>query len=573
MNVSVELTSAKMHKQRLHIKMKVIVLDNVFEEMPHIMMLCESESGSRVVPLPATSWRVDGEQEIFIVNQYFEMERIVGDYFSGGEIKVSFRVLFAQDEFNRVNFSYNDPLKGYLPIIENELLLKVDAYQKKEKKIPFYYPLYCAGSFLVSTCLLPMFLLDGLMAYRGYKKMSKKAKEKNGFLAVWQHASGLVKLISGVGYEREEWQHRLWNWVYKISCFHSLRENRVLLLAEYKRVPEDQYDYLAKGIREKETRIDVEEASCPCPWNELKIKERFKIIRKMASSKVIIVNDRIQQLEFVKLRKETLVVRLAGDGSFLKDGYALQDKMGISRVNEENWKYEAVITNGKNNAAFISESYGIPMEKVKLFGMPGDDVLTHREVREKIKADLIAKYPVLSQKRVILFAPSYRGTTRKNATYPDAEFKLNELFQSEPENTIVIIRSHPYVRTYFGSFQEYENRILQLNEESLEALMCVADVMITDYHDAIFQAAAIGLPIVFFIPDHKKAMAENGVYYDYETYVPGPIAQNMNVLCSQLKTAGAQKAKLDLFARRYMETFDGYATDRIAGYISDLIKQ
>ena len=573
MNVSVELTSAQVRKDRFHIKMKVIVLDNVFEEMPHIMMLCESESGSRVVPLPATSWRVDGQQEIFIVNQYFTMERIVGNHFSGGEIKVSFRVLFAQDEFNRVNFSYNDPQKGYLPIIENELLLKVDAYEKIEKKIPFYYPIYCAFSFVICTCLLPLFLLDGLMAYLGYKKMSKKAKEKNGFLAVWQHASGLVKLISGVGYGREEWQQRLWNWFYHISCFHSLHENRILLLAEYKRTPDDQYDYLEKGIKEKEPRIDVVQASCPNPWNEVKLKDRFGIIRKMASSKVIIVNDRIQQLKFIKLRKETIVIRLAGDGSFLKDGYALEDKMGISKVNEDNWKYEAVIANGKNNAAFCSESYGVSMEQVKTYGMPGDDVLIHREVREKIKQNLIAKYPVLDKKRVILFAPAYRGTTRKNAEYPQSEFKLNELFQSEPENTVVVIRNHPYVRTYFSSFQEYENRILQLNEESLESLMCVADVMITDYLDRTFEASAIGLPIVFFIPDHKKAMGENGVYYDYETYVPGPIAQNMNELCNQLKTVDLQKKKLDLFARRYMETFDGYATDRIAGYLSDLIRQ
>ena len=213
------------------------------------------------------------------------------------------------------------------------------------------------------------------------------------------------------------------------------------------------------------------------------------------------------------------------------------------------------------------------MEQVKTYGMPGDDVLIHREVREKIKQNLIAKYPVLDKKRVILFAPACRGTTSKNAEYPQSEFKLNELFQSEPENTVVVIRNHPYVRTYFSSFQEYENRILQLNEESLESLMCVADVMITDYLDRTFEASAIGLPIVFFIPDHKKAMGENGVYYDYETYVPGPIAQNMNELCNQLKTVDLQKKKLDLFARRYMETFDGYATDRIAGYLSDLIRQ
>lgn len=573
MNVSVELTNAELNKQRLYIKMKIIVLDNVFEEMPHIMMLCESKNGSRVVPLPATSLRLNGQQELFLVNQYFTMERIVGESFSGGDIKLSFRILFAQDEFNRVNFSYSDPQKGYLSIIENEILLKADAYRKIEKKIPFYYSLYCVAAFICCTCLLPLFLVDGMMGYRGYKKMSRKAKQKNGFLAVWQHASGLARLISGVGYGREEWQQRLWNWFYKFRIVHPLRENRVLLLAEYKRTSEDQYDVLAKGIKEKEPRIDVVQASCPDTWKELKLGKKFNMIQKMATSKVIIVNDRIQQLDFIKLRKETMVIRLAEDGSFLKDGYAIKDKVGISQIDEKTWKYKAVITNGKNNAAFCSENYGVSIEQVKSFGMPGDDILTHAELREKTKVNLISRYPELGHKKVILFAPSYRGTARKNAAYPEDKLNLNELFQSVPENVVIVIRNHPYVQSYYSSFQEYENRILRINNESLETLMCAADVMVTDYLGGIFEAAAIGLPIVFFIPDHKKAMMEKGVYYDYETYVPGPIAHNMGELCSQLKMLNLHKTKLDLFARRYMETFDGYATERIAGYISGLITQ
>ncbi|WP_394325402.1 CDP-glycerol glycerophosphotransferase family protein [Methanobrevibacter arboriphilus] len=82
----------------------------------------------------------------------------------------------------------------------------------------------------------------------------------------------------------------------------------------------------------------------------------------------------------------------------------------------------------KNIKRFYSEGFGISDEKVIVTGIPRTDIFFDEEYGEKIINKIYREHPILKNKKVILFAPTFRGEGKDDAYYPKDKFNIETFF-------------------------------------------------------------------------------------------------------------------------------------------------
>ncbi len=98
-----------------------------------------------------------------------------------------------------------------------------------------------------------------------------------------------------------------------------------------------------------------------------------------------------------------------------------------------------------------------------------------------------------------MFAPTFRGDGNKDAYYPLEAFDVNHFMERQPEDTVLILKNHPFVKQKFTVDAQWQDRVLDLSgEEHINDLMLISNLLITDYSSSVFEAAILELPMLFY---------------------------------------------------------------------------
>jgi CDP-glycerol glycerophosphotransferase (TagB/SpsB family) len=132
------------------------------------------------------------------------------------------------------------------------------------------------------------------------------------------------------------------------------------------------------------------------------------------------------------------------------------------------------------------------------------------------------RYAIPDSRRVILYAPTFRGERTTVARDP-IDLDLGVLRDALAADHVLLFRSHPFVGARRAADPALAGFLIDVSSHpELNELMPVSDVLVTDYSSAIFEFALLGRPIVLFAPDLAAYEAERGFYVDYRTGAPGP---------------------------------------------------
>ena len=106
---------------------------------------------------------------------------------------------------------------------------------------------------------------------------------------------------------------------------------------------------------------------------------------------------------------------------------------------------------------------------------------------------------------------------------------------------------------------------------SIEDLLCVSDVCISDYSSLVFEYSLFEKPMIFFAYDLDNYYDWRGFYYDYKDFVPGPIHTTCEEMIDYIKNLDTQfdKNKVIEFKNKFMSACDGHATERIMKLVFD----
>jgi teichoic acid ribitol-phosphate primase len=293
----------------------------------------------------------------------------------------------------------------------------------------------------------------------------------------------------------------------------------------------------------------------------------------LARARVFVVDDYFFPIYVITPRRGTTIVQTwHASGAFKKIGYSVLDKSFgadealTSRVPIHS-NYDVCLMASQAAAVHYAEAFRQPLSRfVSRLGIPRTDVLLGDGVAT-IKETVRRRYGIPGGRKVILYAPTFRGDRVTEARTPQ-DLDLSALQRTLGADHVILLRLHPFVRERAPIGAELKGFAIDVSDyPDINELMLVSDLLVTDYSSAIYEYALLGRPMVFFAPDHEAYERERGFYFDYRTGLPGPIFETTADLAGYLRAGRFDTARVEAFARASFDVADGRASARFVDEI------
>lgn len=295
----------------------------------------------------------------------------------------------------------------------------------------------------------------------------------------------------------------------------------------------------------------------------------LKVLWKMAQADLIFLDDHAPILDWVYLKDDTTLVQLwhAGAG-FKSSGYSRWGHTGCPAPNGCHRQYKYGIAGSKAIAHFFSEVWGINTENVLPTGMPRMDEFLDPDYRAGKEAELREQYPLINGKKVILFAPTYRGKNHFDAHYPYNLIDFDKLYEFCGDEYVVLFKMHPWVSEAVPIKKEYKDRFVDVNKyPNINDLFYVTDLLITDYSSNIFEFSLMRKPMLFFAFDEIQYSFSRGFHRDYEESAPGKVCHTFEEVMTALETQDFDYEKVEEYVDVHFDYIDSGASDRVIDWI------
>ncbi|MGL5646648.1 MAG: CDP-glycerol glycerophosphotransferase family protein, partial [Clostridium sp.] len=355
---------------------------------------------------------------------------------------------------------------------------------------------------------------------------------------------------------------------YKIACTNKLK-NKIVFASYREDTIYGNYEYILEELRKR--NLDYE-------YKFLYRKPKKGVLGQirnliymclaeyyLGTSKIFIIDDFYLPVYVMdKLREETYVIQVwHACGAFKKFGFSIVDKtFGANKNYIEDIKihsnYSKVIVTSKEVVKHYGHAFNMESKDIMPIGVPRTDIFFNDKKIEKVREKLYKMYPKIKDKKIILYAPTFRGINQKNAK-GSIRFDIDKVLENLEEEYIVALKMHPFVSERFDNLG---NRVIDMSDyKFINDILCITDTLITDYSSIIFEFALLERKIIMYADDLEDYIDERDFYYDYESFVPGEIVKNTDELIIALHNE-KNIEKIKEFKNKFFDEADGKASKR-----------
>ncbi len=324
---------------------------------------------------------------------------------------------------------------------------------------------------------------------------------------------------------------------------------------------------LARGMDQDYIIVESYRSSVTNPRQGL--KSWMDMLKKMAMSDFIFLDDHAPVLDWLILDKDTTLVQLwhAGAG-FKSSGYSRWGHIGCPAPYSCHRQYKYGISGSKNIAHFFSEVWGINDSQVLPTGMPRIDEFLDEAYRKKKTKELYEKYPMCKDKKVILFAPTYRGTNKANAHYPYELIDFPKLYELCGDKYVVLFKMHPWVASAVPIPEQYKDRFADVGRyPNINDLFYFTELLITDYSSNIFEYSLMRKPMLFFAFDEIQYSFSRGFHRPYEESAPGKVCHTFAEVLEAIAQKDFDYPKVEEYVEKHFDHIDSHASDRVIDWV------
>lgn len=364
---------------------------------------------------------------------------------------------------------------------------------------------------------------------------------------------------------------------YKIGCLRKQNPKKVIFTEIRHPYLTDSYKLIYEELRKYED-LNIEIVYLVTNQGGLSYLWRyFKFCFKMGSAGCILCNDTCNLFGAFKLRNGTKLIQTWHScGAFKKWGECISD-LSFGENIDEIRKYPAHINytlctvSSEECIWAFREAFGLPEENncIKATGVSRTDVFFKEESRELAYNNFKKHHEDIIRlgKKVILYAPTYRGDADK--AYTPNVLNIGKMYDALKDDYILLIKHHSFVKKANEIPEHCKNFAFDVSKTmNIEDLLFIADICITDYSSLIFEYSLFEKPMLFFAFDLDEFYDYRGFFYDYESFVPGPIVKTTEELITKiLDNNSINKETLKDFKQKFMGACDGNSTQRIVDYI------
>lgn len=283
-------------------------------------------------------------------------------------------------------------------------------------------------------------------------------------------------------------------------------------------------------------------------------------MQRYAVAEYVFICDNFLPVSSCDKRNETTVTQLWHSGGILKkSGYDATDDIPKNYKGNVYKNYDLVTVSAPAVVPIFESSWRMPKGIVKGLGISRSDWYFDEAWNEKNRIAFYKKHPEAKDKKIILWAPTFRGNAGSPSLVGMEEIK--KAMAATKDMYHWIIKLHPHL----------EGKGITSNcDIPSDKLLGVCDLLITDYSSILFDYMAYKKPFVFFAPDRKEYEEKRGFYLPYDSY-PTTVAENEAELIAAIGSElySRQAADIEEAYRYHMGSCDGKSTIRIWSYLKE----
>ncbi|MBR3147417.1 MAG: CDP-glycerol glycerophosphotransferase family protein [Eubacterium sp.] len=299
-------------------------------------------------------------------------------------------------------------------------------------------------------------------------------------------------------------------------------------------------------------------------------------IKEMATAKAVLISTANDFLSFIDVRPETKIIQLwHGVGMFKKVGYSTLSSKGFGLNKEyrdvfdqyKNYSYVTIASEEQawmfEDAMHISRDSGV----LAPVGISRTDLFFDEKYKKEARRQMEELCPAVKGRKIILYAPTFRGTVNA-PTAPD-KLDIDAFGEALSDEYVLFIKHHSVCENVRKEIPEKwrDSFCYDMNARpdlSIEKLLILADVCITDYSSIAFEYSILERPMLFFAYDLDDYLDERGMYLDYDEVTPGPVCRTNQEMISCIRSLpeGFDREEVSAFRKKYVGMCDGHATER-----------
>ena len=491
------------------------------------------------------------ENDLYLIKKE-EKYKIFDEYINGNMLKMPITCAYRDNmiEEGVWKFSYNDEFVevdiGYAKELENN------------QKVFFY-----KGHLFA---VIVSFNIDSdfnLIMHMNYMRKNKKPY-KNERIA---KNNIIKKLIFNTGTFCAKILYSL------LSIIHRKKGNKILFMSETR----DKLagNLLALSDRMKERGMDKEYKMYYSLKKVLSDRKSIiyilKIINIMSKVDYIFVDDYVPIFNTITLKKTKLIQLWHAGVGFKSVGYSRFGKKGSPHPTvSSHRKYDYAVVAAPNLIPVYQEVFGLTRKHFLAPGMLRLDGYLDEENILNAKKKIFELYPKIKNKKVILFAPTYRGTGQKDAYYDFDKIDMKKLYTNcKKNNYIVLFKFHPFIKEKIEIENKYSDLLIDASDyPDINELFYVVDILITDYSSNIYEYSIFEKPIIYFDYDLEVYNVLRGVHNSLENS-PGNVCKTFDEVLFLLNNKKFDIEKVKKFKEDNILLQDMRACDNLIKMIFD----
>ena len=306
------------------------------------------------------------------------------------------------------------------------------------------------------------------------------------------------------------------------------------------------------------------------------IKRCLRMLEDISDAHYVFLNDACNVTSCIPLRKGTKIYQLwHACGAFKKFGMSTAELIfGDNRKSLEKYPNYGNLSYVTVSSPEVIWAYEEAMNlkdtktQVVATGVSRTDVFYDQHFIEQSKAAVYSVCPAAENKKIILYAPTFRGRVAK-AESPDC-LDIPAMKRALGDEYVLLIKHHPFVKQPPVVPEDCADFAMDVTKSlEIDQLLCASDVCVSDYSSLIFEYSLFERPMIFFAYDLDDYFDWRGFYYNYDELTPGPVVKETEEIIDYIRHLDVRfdQAQVHAFKEKFMSSCDGHATDRIMALV------
>ncbi|AWC30559.1 CDP-glycerol glycerophosphotransferase family protein [Bacillus cytotoxicus] len=306
-------------------------------------------------------------------------------------------------------------------------------------------------------------------------------------------------------------------------------------------------------------------------FESLNLIHMVKAIYHLSTSKYIIVDNYFGTLSAIYLKEGVQCIQLwHAAGAIKKFGLlapsfkqrSLRSQRRFLKVYDA---FHKVVVGSDSLATIYKRAFGLSDDRILRTGIPRTDLFFNEKSKERIKKEIVSKNLKLGDKKIILYAPTFRNENMGNFGFC---LDVENMYRALKDEYVLIVRLHPAIRNKLKYNEKYRGFLYDYSSyPNVNELFLITDILITDYSSIPFEFCLLGKQMIFFAYDLSDYVQKNGIIGNYISNIPGPIVYNTDEIISEIKSGTLEINKINTFANEWNQYSRGNASKNFVNAI------